>query len=72
MSIVVNLTGSISSFDPGAFEAGAMTEASFEVAIRYYKLTLANEILHEIDVENMKRIINGEDQLESLRTAMGI
>ena len=49
-----------------------MTEASFEVAIRYYKLTLANEILHEIDVENMKRIINGEDQLESLRTAMGI
>ena len=68
----VNLTGSISSFDPGAFEAGSMTEASFEMQVRYYKLSIANEVLHEIDVENMKRIINGEDQLESLRTAMGI
>ena len=70
--IEVNLTGSISSFDPGAFEAGSMTEASFEMQVRYYKLSIANEVLHEIDVENMKRIINGEDQLESLRTAMGI
>ena len=72
VAIEVNLTGSITNFDPGAFEAGSMTEASFEVAVRYYKLTIAAEVLHEIDVENMKRIINGEDQLESVRTAMGI
>lgn len=72
VALVVNLTGSISQFDPGSLEAGAMTEASFEMQVRYYKLSIANEILQEIDVENMKRIINGTDQLESLRTAMGI
>lgn len=72
VSMVVNLTGSVTSFDPGAMEAGSMTEASFEMQCRYYKLELANETLHEIDVENMKRIINGTDQLESLRTAMGV
>ena len=29
-----------------------MTEASFEMQCRYYKLELANEVLHEIDVEH--------------------
>jgi phage tail tube protein FII len=42
------------------------------MAVRSYKLEIASETLIEIDVENMKRIINGTDQLESLRTAMGI
>jgi len=42
------------------------------MAVRYYKLTIANEALIEIDVENMKRIINNTDQLKSLRDAMGI
>lgn len=72
VAIVCNLTGSINSFDPGAFEAGSLTEASFEMAVRYYKLEIATEVLMEIDVENMTRVINGTDQLESLRTAMGI
>ena len=72
VAVICNLTGSISNFDPGAFEAGAITEASFEMYVRYYKLAIANEDLIEIDVENMTRIINGTDQLTSLRTAMGI
>lgn len=72
VAIICNLTGSITNFDPGAFEAGAITEAGFEMAVRYYKLEIGAESLIEIDVENMKRIINNSDQLESLRTAMGI
>jgi P2 family phage contractile tail tube protein len=72
VAVVCNLTGSITNFDPGAFEAGSVTEAGFEMAVRYYKLTIASEALIEIDVENMKRIVNGTDQLESLRDAMGI
>ena len=72
VAVICNLTGSITNFDPGAFEAGAITEANFEMAVRSYKLEIASETLIEIDVENMKRIINNTDQLESLRTAMGI
>ncbi|MBB78348.1 MAG: phage major tail tube protein [Crocinitomicaceae bacterium] len=72
VAMVVNLTGSFSQFDPGSLEAGAMTEASFEFAVRYYKLSIAAEVLHEVDIENMTRVINGTDQLQSLRTAMGV
>lgn len=71
VAIVVNMTGSITNFDPGAFEAGSMTEASFDFQCRYYKLEIASEVIHEIDIENMKRIINGEDQLDSIRVAIG-
>ena len=72
VACVCNLTGHIKSFDPGAFEAGSPTEASFEMGVRYYKLAIAGDDLIEIDIENMKRIINGTDQLTSLRDAMGI
>lgn len=72
VAVVCNMTGSISSFDPGSFEAGAMTEAAFTMAVRYYKFAVANEDLIEIDIENMKRIVNGTDQLASLREAMGV
>ena len=71
ISIVVTMDGSLTSFDPGSFEAGAVTEAAFSFAARYYKLEVASETLIEIDIENMKRIIGGVDQLESLRTAIG-
>lgn len=70
--VVINCTGHIKSFDPGSFEAGSLTEASFTLGARYYKLSIAGENLIEIDVENMKRIINGNDQLASVRNAMGI
>ena len=72
VSVVVNLTGHFKTFDPGAFEAGAITEANFTFGVRYYKLAIANEELIEIDIENMKRIVNGTDQLTSLREAMGL
>jgi len=72
VSLVANFTGHIKNFDPGSLEAGAMTEASFTMGLRYYRLSIANEDLVEIDVENMVRTINGTDQLASLREAMGV
>ena len=72
VSLVANFTGHIKNFDPGSLEAGAMTEATFTMGLRYYRLSIANEDLVEIDVENMVRTINGTDQLASLREAMGV
>lgn len=72
VSIVVNGTGHIKEYDPGAFEAGAITEAAFTMGLRYYRLEVAGNTVHEIDVENMTRVINGADQLSSIRAAMGI
>lgn len=70
--IVVNATGSIKEFDPGSFEAGSITEAAFTMGLRYYRLELNGGVIHEIDVENMRRVINGIDQLASQRAAIGI
>ena len=70
--IVVNATGHFKEFDPGNFVAGDNTEAQFDMGLRYYKMTIGGDVIHEIDVENMVRIINGVDQLASIRTAIGI
>lgn len=70
--IVYNLTGHIKEHDPGSMVAGEITEATFVVGLRYYKLSIGGDVIHEIDVENMTRIINGTDQLASIRTAIGI
>ena len=67
----VVLDGSFTSFDPGSMAAGEITEANFTFAARYYKLTIGNVDIIEIDAINMKRIINGVDQLTSIRDAIG-
>lgn len=71
-SIVYNVTGHIKEHDPGSMVAGEITEATFVMGLRYYKLTIGGSVVHEIDVENMTRVINGTDQLASIRTAIGI
>lgn len=71
-AIVCNATGHFKEFDPGSFAAGEITEAEFTMGLRYYKLSVGGSVVHEIDVENMTRIINGTDQLASIRTAIGI
>jgi uncharacterized protein len=70
--IVINCTGSFKEYDPGSFAAGEATEAQFTMALRYYRCTVGGAVVHEIDVENMTRVINGVDQLASIRTAIGI
>ena len=42
------------------------------LALRYYKLEIDGETIHEIDVENMTRVINGTDQLAARRRALGL
>ncbi len=70
--MVVTMNGHIKEFDPGSWSAGEMTEASFTVGLRYYRLDVDGTTYHEIDVENMERKIQGVDQLATIRTAMGI
>ena len=42
------------------------------MAVRYFKFTHDGDVIHEIDVDNMKRIVNGVDQLEAQREALGL
>ncbi|MNM86192.1 Phage tail tube protein FII [compost metagenome] len=51
---------------------GEDTEQSMTTALTYYKLTVAGEVIVEIDVLNFIEIINGVDMLAEQRRAIGI
>jgi P2 family phage contractile tail tube protein len=40
--------------------------------LRYYKLSHGGEVIHEIDVPNMVRVVGGVDQLSEIRNALGV
>jgi P2 family phage contractile tail tube protein len=72
VAMVVNMTGVIKQFEPGDWVAGDQTTASYQMALRYLKITIGGREVVEIDTVNMIRRINGVDQLESIRTAIGV
>ena len=40
--------------------------------VRYYRFVHDGDVIHEIDMDNMVRIVNGVDQLEAQRQALAI
>ena len=70
--IVINLRGIIKELDAGTWKASEKTSLKCTVAAEYYKLTIDNRELIEIDAKNLVRKINGVDQLASLRNAIGM
>lgn len=70
--VVVNMTGVIKELDPGDWSSGEMSTGTFTYTLRYFKLTVGGRELVEIDKVNMIRRIDGVDQLESIRTAIGV
>ncbi len=72
LPVVVNLQGLVREVDFGSWKAGDKANLKFVVSLRYYKLTHGGEVLHEIDIPNMVRVINGIDQLAAQRAALGI
>lgn len=69
---VIQLRGQVKEVDWGTWTPGEKAPVKLMVGVRYYKLEIAGEIVHEIDVENMKRVIDGTDQLAELRSALGL
>lgn len=70
--VVINLTGMLKEVDHGSWKPGDKTTLKGTVAVRYYKHTVAGVVVHEIDVPNMIRIINGVDQLAVTRKNLGM
>lgn len=70
--VVINLRGSFKELDAGTWTAGDKATLKCMITARYYKLNINGEDLIEIDAENMVRVINGVDQLASVRSAIGV
>lgn len=71
-SVVVNLRGMIKNLEPSSWKAGEKSTLKCSISANYYKLTIDNRELIEIDIENMIRKIDGVDQMTSMRSAIGI
>lgn len=70
--VVINVRGRLTEIDDGEWSAGKKIEQKHLWDVGYYKRTVDGKVIHEIDVDNAIRIINGVDQLKELRDAAGL
>ncbi|MDR5887569.1 phage major tail tube protein [Vreelandella janggokensis] len=69
---VHNMRGKITSLDRGTWEPGQAASMTITMRLDYYREEHDGQLVHEIDIENMVRIVNGNDFLSGLRTALGV
>lgn len=67
-----SIRAKITVVDQGSFTAGEMQSTTFTYKAHYYRLRIDGRVVHEVDVRNMVRIINGEDQVANQRRAIGL
>lgn len=68
---VVQFQGMWRELEPPKFAKPGKMELKVTMALKYYKLEVNGETIHEIDIENMVRIIDGTDYLASMRENIG-
>ena len=71
-AMVIAARGMFSELDFGKFKAGDKGTLQCNIACRYYSLAIGDTTLVEIDIDNMTRMIDGNDQLAAVRGALGI
>lgn len=70
--VVHTMRGKITEMDPGTSKPGTLAPIKFTMSLTYYKLEHGGKVIHEIDVENMVRIVDGVDVLAQMRAALGL
>lgn len=71
-ALVIHARGQVRELDFGSWKPGEKAPLKATLACRYYKLELDGQTLHEVDAENMIRIVDGVDQLAAMRQALGL
>ena len=70
--VTCSVRGTVKAVDYGTWKVGEKAPLKCAMAVRYYKYEQGGDVVHEIDVDNMTRIVNGVDRLEQQRAALGI
>ena len=70
--LIVNISGPVQGLEAGEMQAGQKGELSFTQNVRTLRWTQDGEVLIDLDIPNMVRIVNGVDQLAEKRAALGI
>jgi len=64
--------GMITEIDEGSQESGKIEGQKTNISCRYVKLSIGGEVLIEVDIDNLVRIINGIDEYADIRGALAI
>lgn len=70
--VVHEMRGQITSLSRGTWAPGQKPALTVTMRLVYYKETHDGSVLHEIDVENMIRVVGGTDRLAAQRAALGL
>lgn len=70
--VTLKMRGKVLSVESGAWKAGEASKLTVNMALTYYKREQGGIVLHEIDVPNMVRKIEGVDVLEQHRKNIGM
>lgn len=71
-AIIVTVAGLVTTNETGDLKPGTNATLKLTMDVRSYKLELDGEAIHDIDLVNAKRVIDGVDQMASIRSAMGL
>ena len=70
--VVVTMRGRVKELDMGTWKPGEAAKLKCSLMLEYYKFSEDGKVLIEVDVPNMKRVVNGVDQLAATRANLGI
>lgn len=70
--VVIQYNGMWREVEPPKHAKPGKLEQKVTMTLQYYKLEIGGEIIHEIDIPNMVRIIAGTDYLAAARAAIGV
>lgn len=66
------MRGKITSLDRGTWQPGQAASMTVTMRLDYYREDHDGVLVHEIDIENMVRTVDGVDLLADLRSALGV
>lgn len=70
--VIHTMRGKIINPDRGTWSPGQSASITFNLSLDAFKETVGARVVYDIDVVNMKRIVDGVDQLAEQRAALGI
>lgn len=71
-AVIHNMTGTVLSVARGTWGSGNKPSLTITLTLTFYRETHDGRVLHEIDVPNMIRVVDGTDQLAEHRANIGL
>ena len=71
-AVAATCRGVLREVEFGDWKPGEKAALKCTMAVRRYQLEIDGETVHDIDVANMVRIVDGTDQLAEQRAALGL